>query len=94
MLTFPIYDKGRRLSSFKGIDFNSKIRDEVRDHRRRELIYLGFAVIQFLVNFFLCWKRFCCWFDLGDMNSPSVHQKRFNLIMDVISSELVVTVAP
>ena len=93
MLTFPIYDKGRRLSSFKGIDLSSKIRNEARDHERRELINPGFDVIQFLMNFFLYWKRFCCWFDLGDMNSPSVHQKRFNLIMDVISSELVVTVA-
>lgn len=83
--------KGRQLSSFKGIDLNSKIRDEVRNHERGELIYLGFDVIQFLVNFYLCWKRFCCWFDLGGYEFPPLFtKKRFTLIsMEVVSSESV-----
>ena len=68
--------KGRQLSSLKGIDLSSKLRDEVRNHEKRKLFYLGLDVIQFLVNFFLCLKRFCYWFDLGDMNSPLCSPKK------------------
>ena len=68
--------KGRQLSSLKGIDLSPKIRDEVRRHERRKLIYLGLDVIQFLVNFFLCWKRFCCWFDLGGYEFPPLFTEK------------------
>ena len=66
----------RKVLIVHTFDLSSKIRDEARDHEKRDLIYLGFDVIQFLVNFYLCRKRFWLWFDLGDINSPHCSPKK------------------
>ena len=81
----------RKVLTVHTFDLSSKIRDEARDHERRDLIYLGLDVIQFLVKFYLCWKRF--W--LGGYEFPPLFtKKRFTLIVtEMIFSELVVTVA-